>query len=275
MTAAPFASPVERVGRALLRLFVGLGFLFLLAPIVAVVPLSFNGGDFLSYPLQGLSLQWYDKVFEPFPWMTGLRNSLIVALATTVLATIAGTLAAYGLATSDIPGRGVVMGLMISPMLVPLVITGLAIYLAFATYGLVHTFTGLILAHTILALPFVVVTVTATLQGFDRNMVRAASSLGAHPFTAFRTVTMPLIAPGILSGAVFAFVTSFDEVVVALFLAGPEQFTLPRHMFTALRDKLDPSIVALATLLIGVSVALLAVVELLRWRTERLRRARA
>ncbi len=274
MSARPFASPVERLGRGALRVLVGAGFLFLLAPIVAVIPLSFNGGDFLSYPLRGVSLQWYARVFEPFPWMTGLANSLTVASATTVLATVVGTLAAYGLATSDFRGRGLVMGLMISPMLVPLVITGLAIYLAFARYGLVHTFVGLILAHTILALPFVVVTVTATLQGFDRNMMRAASSLGASPLTAFRTVTMPLIAPGILSGAVFAFVTSFDEVVVALFLAGPGQFTLPRHMFTALRDKLDPSIVALATLLILVSILLLIVVELLRWRSERLRRGR-
>jgi putative spermidine/putrescine transport system permease protein len=160
---------------------------------------------------------------------------------------------------------------MISPMVVPIVITALAVYLAFAPFGLVHTYTGLVLAHTVLAIPFVVITVTATLHGFDRNMVRAAASLGAGPLSAFRTVTMPLIAPGILSGAVFAFVTSFDDVVVALFLAGPEQFTVPRRMFNALRDKLDPSIVALAVCLIGISVALLVVVELLRWRGERLR----
>jgi putative spermidine/putrescine transport system permease protein len=156
-------------------------------------------------------------------------------------------------------------------MVVPIVITALAVYLAFAPLGLVSSFTGLVLAHTVLAVPFVVITVTATLHGFDRNMVRAASSLGAPPLVAFATVTLPLTAPGILSGAVFAFVTSFDDVVVALFLAGPTQFTVPRRMFDALRDKLDPSIVALAVFLVVISIALLATIELLRWRSERLR----
>ncbi|MCA8928268.1 MAG: ABC transporter permease [Alphaproteobacteria bacterium] len=270
----PYRSPPERLGAAAIRVLAGLGFVFMLAPILAVVPLSFNGGTYLSYPLQGFSWQWYEAVFAPRPWMPALWNSVIVGAGTTVLATTIGTLAAYGLAYADFPGKRWVGALLVSPMVVPIVITALAVYLAFAPFGLVHSFLGLIVAHTVLAIPFVVITVTATLHGFDRNMVRAAASLGAGPLTGFFTVTLPLTAPGILSGAVFAFVTSFDDVVVALFLAGPEQFTVPRRMFNALRDKLDPSIVALAVFLVGISVVLLVTMELLRWRSERLRNRR-
>ncbi len=269
--AEAYRSPSERLGAALIRIVAGLGFVFLLAPIAAIVPLSFNGVSYLSYPLQGFSLEWYAAVFAPKPWMPALWNSVTIGLATTLLATTVGTLAAYGLGFAEFPGKRWIAGLLISPMVAPIVITALAVYLAFAPFGLVQSFWGLVLAHTVLAIPFVVITVTATLHGFDRNMVRAAASLGAGPLTAFRTVTLPLTAPGILSGAVFAFVTSFDDVVVALFLAGPEQFTVPRRMFNALRDKLDPSIVALAVFLVAISVLLLATMELLRWRTERLR----
>jgi len=267
----PYRSPLDRLGAAAVRVLAGLGFVFLLAPILAIVPLSFNGGSYLSYPLQGLSWQWYEAVFAPRPWMPALWNSVTIGLATTVLATTVGTLAAYGLSYTDFAGKRWIGALLISPMVVPVVITALAVYLAFAPFGLVQSFSGLVLAHTVLAVPFVVITVTATLHGFDRNMVRAAASLGAGPLVGFFTVTLPLTAPGILSGAVFAFVTSFDDVVVALFLAGPEQFTVPRRMFNALRDKLDPSIIALAVFLVAISVLLLATVELLRWRSERLR----
>ncbi|MDP6705580.1 MAG: ABC transporter permease [Alphaproteobacteria bacterium] len=267
----PYRSLLDRAGTALVRIAAGLGFVFMLAPILAIIPLSFNGSYFLSYPLIGFSWQWYEAVFAPTPWMPALWNSITIGLATTGLATVVGTLAAYGLSYTDFAGKRLVTAMLISPMVVPLVITALAIYLAFAPFGLVRSFSGLVLAHTVLAIPFVVITVTATLHGFDRNMVRAAASLGAGPLSAFFTVTMPLTAPGILSGAVFAFVTSFDEVVVALFLAGPEQFTVPRRMFNALRDKLDPSIVALAVFLVSVSVLLLVTMELLRWRSERLR----
>ncbi len=270
-SAKPYRAPLDRLGATAVRVLAGLGFVFLLAPILAVVPLSFNGGSYLSYPLQGLSWQWYEAVFAPRPWMPALWNSIRIGLATTLLATTIGTLAAYGLSYTDFPGKRWIAALLISPMVVPIVITALAVYLAFAPFGLVNSFPGLVLAHTVLAVPFVVITVTATLHGFDRNMVRAAASLGAGPLVGFFTVTLPLTAPGILSGAVFAFVTSFDDVVVALFLAGPEQFTVPRRMFNALRDKLDPSIIALAVFLVAISVVLLATMEALRWRSERLR----
>jgi len=270
-----YATPGQRLWHYAFRVICVLVFLFLLAPIVTIVPIAFSSGSLLNYPLPGLSLQWFEVVFTPYPWMLSLKNSVIIASATTVLATVLGTLAAYGLTSVEFRGKTLLMALLISPMMVPLVITALAAYFAFSRVGLIHSFAGMILAHTVLAVPFVVITVSATLQGFDRNLVRAAESLGAHPLTAFFGVTLPLIMPGVVSGAIFAFVTSFDEIVVALFIAAPGQFTLPRQLFAGLRDNLDPSIVAIATLLIAVSIVLMALVEFLRWRSERLGRSEA
>jgi len=270
----------QRLWHHLFRWLCVLIFIFLLAPIVIIIPIAFSSSSLLNYPLPGLSLRWFEVIFTPYPWMLSLRNSVIIASVTTVLATLLGTLAAYGLTSVEFRLKPLLMALLISPMMVPLVITALAAYFVFARVGLAGSFTGMILAHTVLAVPFVVITVTATLQGFDRNLVRAAGfdrnlvraaqSLGARPITAFFGVTLPLILPGVVSGAIFAFVTSFDEIVVALFIASPAQFTLPRQLFSGLRDNLDPSIVAIATLLIVVSIGLMAVVELLRWRSERL-----
>ncbi len=273
MALPSHATAGQRLWYVAFRVFCGLGFLFMLGPIVVIIPISFSSSSLLNYPLPGLSLKWYEAVFVPFPWMLALKNSLIIGVSTMILATILGTLAAYGLTSANFRFKGLVMGLLVSPMVVPLAITGLALYFFFSRTGLIGTHIGLIFAHTVLAIPFVVITVSATLQGFDRNMVRAAASLGARPLNAFRQVTLPLIMPGVVSGAIFAFVTSFDEIVVALFIATPAQFTLPRQLFAGLRDKLDPSIVAIATLLIAVSVLLMVVVELLRWRSERSRGA--
>jgi len=254
------------------RVICALVFFFLLAPVLIITPISLSSASMLNYPLPSLSLRWYEVIFQPYPWMLALKNSMIIATATTVLASILGTLAAYGLTSVEFRFKPLLMALLISPMMVPLVITALAAYFLFARVGLAGTFTGMILAHTVLAVPFVVITVTATLQGFDRNLVRAAQSLGAKPLAAFFGVTLPLIMPGVISGAIFAFVTSFDEIVVALFVASPAQFTLPRQLFAGLRDNLDPSIVAIATLLIVVSISLMAVVEFLRWRSEKIAR---
>ena len=205
--------------------------------------------------------------------MRALKNSIIVAPAATVLAMIFGTLAAIGRTRGDFPGKALVMALVISPMVVPVVIIGVASYLFFAPLGLGNSFFSLIVVHAVLGVPFVIITVSATLQGFNHNLVRAAASLGASPLTAFRRVTLPLIAPGVISGALFAFATSFDEVVVTLFLAGPEQATLPRQMFSGIRENLSPTIAAAATLLIAFSVILLLTLEWLRGRSEKLRTA--
>ena len=272
MALPAHASLGQRIWHRCFQAICAAVFFFLLAPIIIIIPISVSSSSLLNYPLPGLSLKWFEVIFQPYPWMLALENSVIIACATTVLATILGTLAAYGLTSIEFRLKPLVMALLISPMMVPLVITALAAYFLFARMGLAGTFTGMILAHTVLAVPFVVITVTATLQGFDRNMARAAQSLGAPPLRAFFKVTLPLIMPGVISGAIFAFVTSFDEIVVALFIASPAQFTLPRQLFSGLRDNLDPSIVAIATLLIVISVSLMAVVEFLRWRSEKLGR---
>lgn len=271
MAPPPYASPLGRVWYYGLRAICGLVLAFLVLPILAIVPLSFNATSFLSYPMPGLSLQWYAEVFAPYPWMFALQNSLIVALSATALATVLGTLAALGLTRSHLPWRSAIMGLMISPMVVPIVITGVGVYFFFAELGLTASYPGLILAHTALAAPFVVITVSATLHGFDANLMRAGASLGAPPLTVFFRVVLPLILPGVISGALFAFATSFDEVVVAIFLAGPQQRTLPLQMFDGIRENISPAIVAVATLLVLVSVLLMIAVELLRRRGERLR----
>lgn len=241
--------------------------LFLVVPILAIIPISFSSAGFLSYPLPGLSLQWYAKVFAPRPWMPALWNSILIGTGATVIATVLGTLAALGLSRGDLPWRSGLLALLISPMIVPVVISGLGIYFLFAQLGLVATYAGMILAHAVLGAPFVVITVAATLRQFDRTLVRAAYNLGASPTRAFLTVTLPLIAPGVISGALFAFVFSFDEVVISLFIAGPAQRTLPRQMFDGIRDNIDPSILAMSTLLVGVSVIMLTSVGLLSRRT--------
>jgi putative spermidine/putrescine transport system permease protein len=163
------------------------------------------------------------------------------------------------------------MAFLISPMIVPVVITAVGMYFFFANLGLNNTYFGIILAHTALATPFVVITVTATLTGFDQSLIRAGASLGAPPMTVFRKVTFPLILPGMISGALFAFVTSFDEVVVVLFIASPDQRTLPKQMFSGIREQISPTITAAATLLVLSAAVMLVTVELLRRRSERLR----
>ena len=268
---SPYMSPVERAWYYGLRLLCGLVLLFLVLPILVIVPLSFNSGTFLIYPMQGFSMRWYEDFFGSAGWMRALKNSMIIAPAATVLAMILGTLAAIGLTRSEFRGKALVMSLLISPMVVPVVIVGVASYLFFAPLGLANGYLSLIVVHAVLGVPFVIITVSATLQGFNYNLVRAAASLGASPITAFRRVTLPLIAPGVISGALFAFATSFDEVVVTLFLAGPEQVTLPRQMFSGIRENLSPTIAAAATLLIGFSILLLLTLELLRGRSEKLR----
>ena len=267
----PYATPLERAWYYTLWLICALVLAFLVLPILVIVPLSFSSGTFLTFPLPGFSLRWYEELFTSAPWQLSLRNSLIVAAATTALATVLGTLASLGLARAGFPGKALLMAVLISPMVVPLVIVAVGVYFFFAPLGLTSSLVGLALAHTALAVPFVVITVSATLQGLDPNQARAAASLGASPAVAFFRVTLPLILPGIVSGALFAFVTSFDEVVVALFVTGPAERTLPRQMFNGIRENISPVIAAAATLLIALSVALMATIEWLRRRNERLR----
>ena len=200
-----------------------------------------------------------------------MRNSVIIAIFSTLLSTVLGSAAALGLSRAEMPAKPVIMGLLISPMVVPLIISAAGMFFFYTDIGLASTHLGVILAHTALATPFVVITVTATLVGFDESLIRAAAMLGASPFTTFRRVILPLILPGVISGALFAFVTSFDEVVVIKFIGSYEQRTIPWAMFSGIREQISPTILAVATLLILLSVCLLTVVELLRRRSERAR----
>lgn len=256
----------ERIWYVALRVICVLILLYLILPIMAIVPLSFSSSSFLAYPIPSFSLRWYENLLEAPEWIRAAKNSFIVAPAATAIATVLGTLAATGLVKAEFRGKGLLMAILISPMIVPVIVVGVGMYLFFAPLGLSDSYTALILAHAALGAPFVLTTVLATLQGFNHNLVRASLSLGAGRLYTFFRITLPLIAPGIISGALFAFATSFDEVVVTLFLAGAEQVTLPRQMFTGIRENISPTIAALATILIVLSTSLLLVLEWLRGR---------
>ncbi|RXG90907.1 ABC transporter permease [Bradyrhizobium vignae] len=271
MAASTYTSPIETGWYYLHRLICAAVLLFLIAPILVIIPLSFNSVPFFTYPMPGLSLRWYQEFFFASQWRVALYNSIFVAVSVTLLSTTLGTLAALGLSRPNFPWRAALMSLLISPIMVPVVITAVAMYFFYADVGLLNTYLGLILAHTTMATPFVVITVTATLTGFDHSLTRAAAGLGAPPVTVFFKVTLPLILPGMISGALFAFGTSFDEVVLALFIASVDQRTLPRTMFSGIREEIRPTIIAAASVLILFSIAMLTTVELLRRRSERLR----
>ncbi|MCU0987736.1 MAG: ABC transporter permease [Acetobacteraceae bacterium] len=242
---------------------------FLIAPLLVIVPLSFSEGSFLHFPLPGVGLRWYRAFFSSEFWLGALWNSLTIGLAATALATALGTLAAVGLWRAAIPGASAMMAILLLPMVVPSIITAVALTFAYAPLGLANTHLGLIIAHAALASPFVLVTVGATLSQFDRTLLRAASACGAGPVTAFRRVMLPVILPGVVAGAVFAFATSLDESVVVLFLAGPSQRTLPRQMFAGLKDTIELTILATATMLTVLSLLLMVLVRVLSARAAK------
>jgi putative spermidine/putrescine transport system permease protein len=255
-------------------------FIYLIAPLFVIFPLSFSHDEFLIFSEEmkrldpdGFSTRWYkDMVWgTKNPWGLAAKNSLFIAFFATIGSVLIGTLAAVGLSSRYMPYKGIIMAILISPMIVPLIISGVAIFFFMAKVGLAATHTGIILAHIILGTPFVVITVTATLSGFDHSVTRAAASLGSTPINTFMKITLPLILPGVISGALFAFVTSFDEVVVVLFLAGLDNTTIPIQMWIGLREQLSPTILAVATCLIIMSTLILVSAELLRRRSERIR----
>ena len=266
--------PGRRLGRYGFNAFCVAGFVFLLAPILVIVPLSFNAEPYFTFTEEMLkldpeawSLRWYDAIIEDEVWRRALVNSLVIAVAATVLATTLGTLPALGLASPAMPGRTLITAVLISPMITPIIIVAVGVFFFYSSLGLGQTHLGLILAHAALGAPFVVITVTATLAGFDRTLLRAAASLGAGPLRRFFRVQLPLIAPGVFSGGLFAFAASFDEVVVVLFLGGLEQRTIPRQMWAGIREQISPAILALAVFLIVFAVLVLLTVEWLRKRS--------
>jgi len=253
------------------RISCALILVFLAAPIFAIIPTSFSSGEYFVYPLPGYSGRWYAEVVRDPTWLRALETSLIVGAASAALATLLGTMAALGLARTKSRLGPVVMGGLISPMVTPIVIVAVSLFYAYAAVGLAGGLTALVLSHATLGLPFVTITVLATLRTYNWNLDRAAESLGAGKVRIFFTITLPLIAPGVLSGALFSFAVSFDEVVVTLFLASPEHTTLPREIFSGLRQSISPAVVAVSTITIAMSCLLMALVALLARASNRLR----
>ena len=291
MALPTYSTPIQRTYYYLYLFFCGVVFFFLIAPLVAIIPISFSKSPFmlftegmLAWPPEpeAWSFRWYrymvgictDKnLTTPCgnKWMIGTVNSFFIGFVSTFIATVLGTLAALGLSRPQMPFKALIMSILISPMIVPLIITAAGMFFFYAKVNLVYTFTGIILAHVALSTPFVVITVTATLVGFDTTMTKAAQSLGARPIRTFFKVIMPLILPGVISGALFAFITSFDEVVVVMFMASLDELTIPKQMWAGIRQEISPVILCMATCLVALSIFLLTTVELLRRRSEKMR----
>jgi putative spermidine/putrescine transport system permease protein len=278
MALPAYTSPLERTWHYTYLTICALIFIFLIGPIFVVIPLSFNAEPYftftpemLSFDPAGYSLRWYEDFWNDRTWQAAVRNSFFIAIFATLISTTLGTIAALGLSQTTMPYRAAFMAVLISPMIVPLIISAAGMYFFYSRIGLASTHIGVILAHAALGTPFVVITVTATLVGFDRSLIRAAANMGANPTRTFFKVIVPLILPGVISGGLFAFITSFDEVVVVLFVGSVEQRTIPWAMFSGIREQISPTILAVATILITISVILLATLELLRRRNERLR----
>ncbi|MDB3861922.1 ABC transporter permease [Paracoccaceae bacterium] len=285
----PYLSPGQVLWHYTFRVICGIIFTFLITPILVVMPLSFNAQDFftftpemLQFDPEGYSLKHYRDFFTNNEWQRSFKNSLIIAPVATLVSVSLGTLAAIGLSQSHVPFKRAITAILISPMIVPLIISATGMFFFYShvgnfledRIGLDKNFVGyvkVILAHSVLGIPFVIITVTATLVGFDSSLTRAAANMGADPVRTFFKIQMPLILPGVISGGLFAFITSFDEVVVVMFVGSTNQKTLPWQMFTGLREQISPTILAVATILVAISIALLVTLELLRRRSERLR----
>lgn len=293
----PYATTLERIWQYIYLTLCTFIFVFLIMPVIIIIPLSFNVEPYFSFThgmmtfdpaaystrwyldilengmqnTKAVGAAWWSDMWNNAQWIRAARNSFFIATIATILATSLGTLAALGLSRPEMPYRSLITSLLISPMIVPLVITATGMFFFYSDVGLAKTYTGVILAHTTLGIPFVIITVTATLSGFDRSLIRAAQNMGANGWTTFRRVIMPLIMPGMISGALFAFITSLDEVVAVIFIADVDQRTIPRQMFSGIREQISPTILAVATILVMISICLLATIEILRRRSERLR----
>ncbi len=252
------------------RAFTLVMLVFLVAPALIVVPVSFSSGTIIAFPFPGYSARWYAEVLAAPVWRAGVANSLIVGCAAAALSTVVGTLGALGIRRLPPRPKVAILVLVLFPLMVPIVITALGGYLAMVKIGLNNTYWAAILLHAMLGLPFVAISVLSALEGFDDNLWRAAASLGAGPVTAFRRVMLPIILPGVVTGAVFAFAISLDEVVVASFVTAPAQKTIPLVMFSGIKENTGPIVTAAATLLLAMSILFLCAIELLRRRGERL-----
>ncbi|PMR73343.1 ABC transporter permease [Billgrantia endophytica] len=255
------------LGRILFIGYVVLVLLFLILPVLIVVPMSFSDSRFLSFPPSSYSLRWYEAFFGHAGWMSAARTSLIVACATALIATPIGVAAAYAINASSHWIMRYLKIVLLLPLIVPVIIVAAGVFFIYALSGMLHTIPGLIMADVMLALPYVVTAVTAGLHGFDKTQEMVARSLGMNRFRSFMTVTLPQIKPSVLTGAIFAFIQALDETMVALFISGGRNQPLTVRMFTALRDEIDPTIAAISTLLTAGSFALVMMMVLARKQT--------
>ena len=237
---------------------------YLLAPTLVIVPMSVTEARILSFPPEGFSLQWYERMFTDRQWSTGIVNSAQVAVLTAILATVLGTLAALGLTRGRFPGRSLVNAVALTPLIVPVVVIAIGMFSLFVQWKISGSLLGLVLAHTALALPFVIVNVGTSLRTMDRNLELAAANLGADPRRTFTRITLPIILPGVLAGAIFSFITSWDEVVVAIFLTSARFRTLPVEMWEQVRQAVDPTVAAVSTTLLVVTSVLLLLLLVVR-----------
>lgn len=253
--------------RSALTLVVLLTALYLVLPVFIVVPVSFSDSQFLTFPADSYSLRWYHELLEDPTWLDSALASLRVALLSALAATVLGILGALALVRGRFPGRNAVLLVFLAPVIVPYVIIGLAAYVTFLNLGLTQTTVGFVLVHLALGVPYVVINVSAGLVDVDPRLEMAAKSLGAGPVTTFTRVTLPMILPSALSGALFAFIISWDEVVTALFLSGPNLTTLPVRMWSGIRIQIDPVVAAVSTLTLLLSLLVFAALGLTRLAT--------
>lgn len=238
--------------------------LFLMLPILIIVPISFSADQYLRFPPSGFSLEWYRRFFQRPEWMASLRLSFEIALMSTAMTLALGVPGSIALVRGRFPGKSLIYGLLLSPMIVPTIVSGVAIYFFFAKLNLVGSPFAMALGHTVLSLPLMIIIVTATLQGFDERLEQAAYSLGAGPLQTFRFITLPLIAPGVISGTLFSFLSSFDELIIPLLLAGTTSFTLPVRIWNSVFMQVEPTIAAVSTVLIALAVVILIISHLVQ-----------
>lgn len=255
--------------RALLYGFTALVLLFLALPNLIVVPISFNPTTIIEFPPRGFTTKWYERYLELPGWLDATWVSLVVAVLTAIVSVVIGTLAAYGLTRGSFPGKRVLRPLILLPLVVPSLILAISIYKLFLQLDLVGSILGFVIAHSVLAIPFVVTIMTASFRGVDPLIENAARSLGAGRIAALRRVTLPLVLPGLLSSALLAFLVSFDELIIALFISDPHVSTLPKKLWDGIRMEVDPTLAAVSTILVATSLAVLILVGWLRKALER------
>ena len=256
-------------GSIAVKIFAWCGLIFLIGPLFVIVPVSFSSAKYLTFPPPGFSLRWYEKFFSSSIWIDSIFVSLQVAVFSSILTMLLAVLASIPLVRSEFRGKILVYSLLLAPMIVPLIVTAIAIYFLFASIGLSGTILAMSIGHAVVVMPIVVIIVSATLQGFDIRIEQAAISLGAGPVEAFFRVTLPLTLPGILSGGAFAFLTSFDELMIPLFLGGPETQTLAVRIWHSVVLEIEPTIAAASTFLIGLALFILILATLLMFRLKK------